>query len=148
MRHLRRHEIPLLPHLPSALRTAMEGGREKPGWCPVLLVRRVRGMQTFSQHELITWVLKVYRWSEGRWTIFKKMSYSPERCRGAAIGLPSNERTLTVSFNSLSHNLGSAKWRKRFWLNCRGLRISTASRARRICMLRDNWSVIWTGVSQ
>ncbi len=62
-------------------------------------------------------------------------------------GLPSNERTLTVSCNSLSHNLGSAKWRKRFWRNCRGRRIYTASRAR-ICMLRDNWPVIWTGVSQ
>ncbi len=31
VQHLRRREIPLLPHLPSALRTAMEGGREKPG---------------------------------------------------------------------------------------------------------------------
>ncbi len=30
-------------------------------------------------------------------------------------GLPSNERTLTVSCNILSHNLGSARWRKRFW---------------------------------
>ncbi len=30
----------LLPHLPSALRTAMEGGREKPGWRLVLQVRR------------------------------------------------------------------------------------------------------------
>ncbi len=36
----------------------------------------------------------------------------------------------------------------RFWRNCRGLRIYTASRARRICMLRDNWPVILTGVSQ
>ncbi len=35
----------------------------------------------------------------------------------------------------------------RFWCNCRGRRIYTASRAR-ICMLRDNWPVIWTGVSQ
>ncbi len=40
VQHLRRREIPLLPHLPSALRTAMEGGREKPGWCLVLQVRR------------------------------------------------------------------------------------------------------------
>ncbi len=31
VRHLRRREIPLLPHLLSALCTAMEGGREKPG---------------------------------------------------------------------------------------------------------------------
>ncbi len=31
VQHLRQREIPLLPHLPSALRTAMEGGREKPG---------------------------------------------------------------------------------------------------------------------
>ncbi len=45
----------------------------------------VRGMGTFSRHELITWVPKVHRWSEGRRTTFKKMSYSPERCRGAAV---------------------------------------------------------------
>ncbi len=31
VRHPLRREIPLLPHLPSALRTAMEGGHEKPG---------------------------------------------------------------------------------------------------------------------
>ncbi len=49
---------------------------------------------------------------------------------------------LTVSCNILSHNLGSAKWRKRFWRNCRGRCIYTASRARHICMLRDNWPVI------
>ncbi len=30
-------------------------------------------------------------------------------------GLPSNERTLTGSCTILSHNLGSARWRKRFW---------------------------------
>ncbi len=45
----------------------------------------VRGMRTFSRHELITWVPKVHRWSEGRRTTFKKMSYSPEHCRGAAM---------------------------------------------------------------
>ncbi len=101
-----------------------------------------------SRHELITWVLKVHRWSEGRRTIFKKISYSPERCRGAAIGLPLNERTLTVSCNILSHNLGSAKWRKRFWHIVAGSAFYTASRARRICMLCDNWPVIWTGMSQ
>ncbi len=30
----------------------------------------------------------------------------------------------------------------RFWRNCRGRCIYTASRARHICMLRDNWPVI------
>ncbi len=108
----------------------------------------VRGIWTFIRHELITWVPKVHRWSEGRRTTFKKMSYSPERCRGAAMRPALEWASLTVSCNSLSHNLGSAKWRKRFWRNCRGRRIYTASRARHICMLRDNWPVIWTGVSQ
>ncbi len=107
----------------------------------------VRGMRTFSRHELITWVPKVHRWSEGRRTTFKKCHTHLNAAEEQPWGLPSNERTLTVSCNSLSHNLGSAKWRKRFWRNCRGRRIYTASRAR-ICMLRDNWPVIWTGVSQ
>ncbi len=49
--------------LGSPLRSAMEGGCEKPGWCPVLQVRWVRGMRTFSRHELITWVLKDHHWS-------------------------------------------------------------------------------------
>ncbi len=118
----------------------MEGGREKPGWCLVLQVRR---------------------WEECRHLV--GMGSSPESRRSTADqranglplrkchthlnpaeeqpwGLPSNERTLTVSCNSLSHNLGSAKWRKRFWRNCRGRRIYTASRTC-ICMLRDNWPV-------
>ncbi len=107
----------------------------------------VRGMRTFSRHELITWVPKVHRWSEGRRTTFKKCHTHLNAAEEQPWGLPSNERTLTVSCNSLSHNLGSAKWRKRFWRNCRGRRIYTASRAR-ICMLRNNWPVIWTGVSQ
>ncbi len=107
----------------------------------------VRGMRTFSRHELITCVPKVHRSSEGRQTTFKKCHTHLNAAEEQPWGLPSNEGTLTVSCNSLSHNLGSAKWRKRFWRNCRGRRIYTASRAR-ICMLRDNWPVIWTGVSQ
>ncbi len=102
----------------------------------------VRGMRTFSRHELITWVPKVHRWSEGRRTTFKKCHTHLNAAEEQPWGLPSNERTLTVSCNILSHNLGSAKWRKRFWRNCRGRRIYTASRARHICMLRDNWPVI------
>ncbi len=124
-----------------------QGGREKPGWCLVLQVRRWEEcghlVSTNSSPE-------------------SRRSTADQRADGLPLrkchthlnaaeeqpwGLPSNERTLTVSCNSLSHNLGSAKWRKRFWHNCRGRRIYTASRAR-ICMLRDNWPVIWTGVSQ
>ncbi len=121
--------------------------REKPGWCLVLQVRRWEEcghlVDTSSSPE-------------------SRRSTADQRADGLPLrkchthlnaaeeqpwGLPSNERTLTVSCNSLSHNLGSAKWRKRFWRNCRGRHIYTASRAR-ICMLRDNWPVIWTGVSQ
>ncbi len=78
-----------------------KGGREKPGWCPVLQVRWVRGMRTFIRHELITRV-QVHRWSRTDGLILRKTSYSPERCRGAAIQRPpSDERTSTVSCNSL-----------------------------------------------
>ncbi len=83
---------PLLPHLPSALRTAMEGGREKPGWCLVLQVRRW-GIWTLSRHELITWVPKVHRWSEGRRTTFKKCHTHLNAAEEQPWGLPSNERT-------------------------------------------------------
>ncbi len=146
VQHLRRREIPLLPHLPSALRTAMGGGREKPGWCLVLQVRRwaecghLVGTSSSPESRRSTA-------EEGRRTTFKKCHTHLNAAEEQPWGLPSNERTLTVSCNSLSHNLGSAKWKKRFWRNCRGRRIYTASRAR-ICMLRDNWPVIWTGVSQ
>ncbi len=78
----------------------------------------VRGMRTFSLHELITWVPKVHRWfffSEGRRTTFKKCHTHLNAAEEQPWGLPSNERTLTVSCNILSHNLGSARWRKRFW---------------------------------
>ncbi len=54
VQHLRRREIPLLPHLPSALRTAMEGGREEAGLMACPAGSTVRGMRTFSRHELIT----------------------------------------------------------------------------------------------
>ncbi len=33
----------------------------------------VRGMRTFSLHELITWVPKVHRWSEGRRTTLRNV---------------------------------------------------------------------------
>ncbi len=46
VRHLRRREIPLLPYLPSALRKA--------GLMSCLAGSAVRGMRTFSRHELIT----------------------------------------------------------------------------------------------
>ncbi len=68
-----------------------------------------------SLHELITWVPKVHRWSEGRRTTFKKCHTHLNAAEEQPWGLPSNERTLTVSCNILSHNLGSARWRKRFW---------------------------------
>ncbi len=38
-----------------------------------------------SRHKLITRVLKVHHWSRADRIILKKKSYSPERCRGAAI---------------------------------------------------------------
>ncbi len=38
-----------------------------------------------SRHKLITRVLKVHHWSRADGLILKKKSYSPERCRGAAI---------------------------------------------------------------
>ncbi len=38
-----------------------------------------------SLHKLITRVLKVHHWSRADGLILKKKSYSPERCRGAAI---------------------------------------------------------------
>ncbi len=72
----------------------------------------VRGIRTFSWHKLITRVPKVHRWSEGRRTTFKKCHTHLNAAEEQPWGLPSNERTLTVSCNSLSHNLGSAKWRK------------------------------------
>ncbi len=58
-----------------------------------------------SRHKLITRVLKVHP-IEGRRTHPKKKSYSPERCRGAAIQACPREWTSTVSCNSLSHTLG------------------------------------------
>ncbi len=53
----------------------------------------VRGMRTFSRHELITWVPKVHRWSEGRRTTFKKCHTHLNAAEEQPWGLPSNEWT-------------------------------------------------------
>ncbi len=149
VRHLRRREIPLLPHLPSALCTAMEGGREKPGWCPVLQVRRweecghLVGMSSSLESRRST----ADQRADG--LPLRKCHTHLNAAEEQPWGLPSNERTLTLSCNSLSHNLGSAKWRKRFWRNCCGRRIYTASRASIACFatIGQSFGLAWANRS-
>ncbi len=69
----------------SALGSPLRHGRgcEKPDF---LLSCMFNGWEECGHgHKLITRVLKVHHWSRADGLILKKKSYSPERCRGAAI---------------------------------------------------------------